>query len=89
MGPPGAGIGWVAFGAMARHCARPACAQRASATLGYDYQRGVVWLADLSAEPHPMSYDLCARHATALGVPRGWELRDRRGEARPLVAEAS
>lgn len=84
-----AGIGSVAFGAMSRQCARPACAEHASTTLGYDYRRGMVWLTDLSAEPHPMSYDLCARHATALGVPRGWELRDLRGASRRPVAEAS
>jgi hypothetical protein len=74
---------------MTRHCARPACAERASATLGYDYGQGVVWLADLSAMPHPMNYDLCGRHATSLGVPRGWELRDLRRSTRTLVAEAS
>ncbi len=74
---------------MTRQCARPDCAEGASATLGYDYGQSVVWLADLAAEPHPMNYDLCGRHATALRVPRGWELRDLRREPRALVREAS
>ena len=37
-----------------------------------------MWLDDVADEPHPASYDLCRRHATAMTVPNGWELRDAR-----------
>jgi hypothetical protein len=50
----------------------------ASATLVYDYANRSAWLDDLSPEPHPMTHDLCDRHATSLSVPRGWRLDDRR-----------
>lgn len=63
---------------MARRCARPDCADGASTTLAYDYANSTVWLASLSAESHPMTHDLCDRHADRLSVPRGWQLRDRR-----------
>ena len=48
------------------------------ATLTYDYQARVTWLDVLAADRHPMSYDLCAGHAEAMTVPRGWRLEDRR-----------
>lgn len=68
-----------------RQCARPGCAEPATATFGFDYAGQVVWLVDLADESHPATYDLCRRHAAALGVPHGWELRDvRRGTAVPL-----
>ncbi|HEY8525500.1 MAG TPA: DUF3499 family protein [Acidimicrobiales bacterium] len=73
---------------MTRACARPACSEAASATLTYDYQARVTWLDALSGDPHPMSYDLCAAHAEAMTVPRGWRLEDRRGEAARLVTPA-
>jgi hypothetical protein len=38
-----------------------------------------VWLDHLSDERDPHDYDLCQRHAGRLTVPRGWQLRDRRG----------
>jgi hypothetical protein len=50
----------------------------AVATLSYNHAHATVWLDDLAAESHPSTYDLCARHAGHLAVPRGWELRDRR-----------
>jgi hypothetical protein len=63
---------------MSRTCARPGCSTVAAATLTYDYAASTAWLATLSDESHPMSYDLCERHADGLGVPHGWALRDRR-----------
>lgn len=63
---------------MTRQCARPDCADQATATFGYDYGERTVWLTDLATEPHPSTYDLCRRHANALRVPVGWQLRDRR-----------
>ena len=66
---------------MRRSCARPTCALAASATLGYDYRGQTVWVDPLSDEPHPMTHDLCGRHADALSVPNGWRLHDRRDDA--------
>ena len=66
---------------MLRSCARPACAAPASATLAYDYAGQSVWVDPLSDESHPMTHDLCGRHADSLSVPRGWELHDRRVDA--------
>jgi hypothetical protein len=74
---------------MTRQCARPDCAEQATSTFGYDYRAGTVWLVDLADEPDPSTYDLCRRHANALSVPRGWELRDRRTLVPTLVREAS
>lgn len=63
---------------MARRCARPDCAAVAATTLSYDYPASTVWLDGLDDESHPMTHDLCDRHADSLSVPRGWQLRDRR-----------
>ena len=63
---------------MSRHCARPGCNQPAIATLTYDYGNRVAWIDRLSAEDHPMTHDLCERHASSLSVPKGWRLEDRR-----------
>ena len=64
---------------MTRACARPACAEAATATFVYDYQTRTTWLDALAGERHPMAYDLCSAHADGLRVPRGWKLVDRRG----------
>lgn len=72
---------------MQRHCARPGCTSTATATLTYDYAGGTVWLDHLSAEAHPMTHDMCTRHADSLGVPRGWLLQDRRPSAAPLFID--
>lgn len=74
---------------MTRHCDRPDCAEPAIATFAYGYSERTVWLIDLNDEPHPFTYDLCGRHAEALSVPRGWELKDRREVVLPFVREAS
>jgi hypothetical protein len=63
---------------MTRTCARPGCSTVASATLTYDYAGSTAWLEGLASEGHPMSYDLCDRHAEGLSVPVGWSLEDRR-----------
>ena len=72
----------LACAAMNRACARPACADLATATFVYDYEARTTWLDGLAGERHPMAYDLCAVHADGLRVPRGWRLVDRRGDAR-------
>ncbi|MBS1849129.1 MAG: DUF3499 family protein [Actinobacteria bacterium] len=71
---------------MQRHCARPGCTRSATATLTYDYAAGCVWIDRLTDEAHPMTHDLCSRHADTLGVPRGWLLQDRRSPAAPLFS---
>jgi hypothetical protein len=67
-----------------RRCARPGCTDHAIATLTYDYGGSAAWLDDLAAEDHPMTHDLCARHADRLSAPNGWVLHDRRQVA-PLL----
>jgi Protein of unknown function (DUF3499) len=65
---------------MSRLCDRPICGEPAGVTLTYSYDDGTVWLDHLAADDHPMSYDLCDRHAGGLRVPRGWRLADRRSD---------
>jgi hypothetical protein len=69
---------------MTRQCDRPSCSEVACATLAYDYKQRITWLDPLADEPHPMAYDLCHGHATAMTVPLGWRLEDRR-LPRPVV----
>jgi len=70
---------------MRRRCARPACDQSATVTLSYGYQAATVWLDELAAEGHPMTHDLCGRHAARTVPPRGWKLVDRRAGAGMLA----
>jgi len=62
---------------VSRTCARPGCSRTAAATLSYAYADSIVVLENLSDEAHPMVHDLCAGHAAAVRVPRGWQLEDR------------
>jgi hypothetical protein len=50
-----------------RLCARPGCGAEAEA-----------WLVDVDEHATRTHSDVCARHADALVLPRGWELRDAR-----------
>jgi hypothetical protein len=52
----------------------------------YEYGNRSAWLDGLWQEPHPMTHDLCDRHAGSLSVPRGWRLEDRR-VVEPLFGE--
>ena len=61
-----------------RICARPACSSAAVATLSYRYEASQVWIEHLATERHPMTHDLCLRHADNLSVPNGWRLLDLR-----------
>ena len=63
---------------MRRGCARPACGEPATVTLSYGYESATVWLEPLTPEGHPMTHDLCDRHAARTVPPRGWELVDLR-----------
>ncbi|HRW37743.1 MAG: DUF3499 family protein [Acidimicrobiales bacterium] len=67
---------------MRRACARPGCSEPATATLSYGYASATVWLEPLTPEGHPMTHDLCDRHAARTVAPRGWELVDERAPVR-------
>ncbi len=57
-----------------RGCSRPACRQVAVYTLTYVYRDSTAVLGPLAAYVEPHCYDLCARHADRLTVPRGWDV---------------
>ncbi len=61
-----------------RQCAKPTCDNLAAATLSYHYETATVWVEHLHAEGHPMTHDLCLRHADGMVVPQGWTLEDAR-----------
>lgn len=61
-----------------RRCSRNGCRWPASASLTYAYARSIVWIEDLTPQPHPAAYDLCAAHAERLAVPIGWTKEDLR-----------
>lgn len=65
---------------MSRQCERPDCAARASVAYGFDAARRTAWFADLSAVTGDAATAgaLCAGHARAMVLPRGWWLDDRR-----------
>jgi hypothetical protein len=55
----------------------------------YGYGVRTVWLDDLEPERSPAGYDLCTDHADGLGVPQGWERRDRRRQHGDRRGEAT
>ena len=71
---------------MRRGCARPACSEAARVTLSYGYESATVWLESLTPEGHPMTHDLCERHASRTAPPRGWQLVDLRTVAEPIAS---
>lgn len=73
---------------MRRRCARPGCSETTTVTLSYDYKGATVWLEHLAAEGHPMTHDLCDRHAARTKPPRGWQLVDQRHMVEPLIFKA-
>jgi Protein of unknown function (DUF3499) len=56
-------------------------------TLTYVYRDSTAVLGPLAAYVEPHCYDLCARHADRLTVPRGWDVV--RLPAAPAEAEAA
>ena len=68
-----------------RKCTRQRCRWPASASLTYAYLKKVVWVEDLTPQPHPAAYDLCAAHAERLGVPIGWLKEDLRVVPPPVT----
>ncbi|OII13297.1 uncharacterized protein DUF3499 [Curtobacterium flaccumfaciens] len=57
-----------------RICSKVACGASAASTLTYDYGDSMVVVGPLSTRVEPHGYDLCARHAATLRVPRGWQV---------------
>lgn len=57
-----------------RQCSKVACDGIATATLTYVYADSMAVLGPLSLRQEPHSYDLCARHAERLSVPKGWQV---------------
>lgn len=68
-----------------RLCARPGCGAPATATLRFQPTLRQAWLVDLDESASRTQGDLCSRHATALVLPRGWELHDERSTGPRLV----
>jgi hypothetical protein len=69
-----------------RLCAKTGCAHEAVATCSFHYPLRQVWIAPLSLDPQPGSYDLCEHHADRLVAPLGWTLSDVRVDEPPKAA---
>ena len=72
-----------------RLCARPGCGTAAAATLRFQPTQREAWLVDLDDNAARTEGDLCARHASGLVLPRGWELHDERTHIAPATAPAA
>jgi uncharacterized protein DUF3499 len=72
-----------------RLCARPGCGTIAAATLRFQPTQREAWLLDLDVSTTRVDGDLCARHAAALVLPRGWELHDERSTIPSAVTPIS
>lgn len=59
---------------LVRRCSRTACLAPAVATMTFAYAESTAVLGPLALEREPGAYDLCARHAESISVPRGWEM---------------
>jgi uncharacterized protein DUF3499 len=57
-----------------RRCCRPGCPHYAVATLTFVYSDSTAVIGPLATAREPHSWDLCARHASRITAPRGWEL---------------
>jgi hypothetical protein len=64
-----------------RRCSRPGCPVEATWAVGFDPVARVAWLTELDRVAPIV---LCAAHADALRLPRGWSGRDERGTAPAL-----
>jgi hypothetical protein len=61
-----------------RHCRKSGCRGEAAATCSFNYPLRQIWIAPLSYDPEPGSYDLCEDHAARFVAPIGWTLSDLR-----------
>lgn len=59
---------------VSRQCSKSGCTGPAVGTLTYVYRDSTAVLGPLATYAEPHTYDLCARHAGRLTVPRGWEV---------------
>ena len=76
------------YGAYTRRtCARPGCGVPAAATLRFLPTQREAWLVDLDDAAARTEGDLCARHAAALVLPRGWQLHDERSPSQTPLGE--
>lgn len=66
-----------------RTCRRTGCNDTAAATLSFRYETRQVWVHLLTADVPGTRYDLCAAHADALTVPKGWHRVDERPPSPP------
>ena len=71
-----------------RACARPGCGTPAAATLRFLPTQREAWLVDLDDAAARTEGDLCARHAAALVLPRGWQLHDERSGSDAVLTAA-
>lgn len=58
------------------------------ATLTYNYKDSTAVLGPLSTAAEPHAFDLCELHASALTVPRGWEVIRLQTEFEPAPPSA-
>lgn len=68
---------------VSRQCSKSGCTGPAVGTLTYVYRDSTAVLGPLATYAEPHTYDLCARHAGRLTVPRGWEVVRLGGENLP------
>jgi len=57
-----------------RRCSRSSCDALAVATLTYVYAESTAVMGPLAATHEPGAYDLCAKHAESLSVPKNWDV---------------
>ena len=69
-------------------CARPGCGAVAAATLRFQPTQREAWLVELDDTSPRTEGDLCARHAAALVLPRGWQLHDERVDRPDAIDDA-
>ncbi|MDY5153504.1 DUF3499 domain-containing protein [Actinobaculum suis] len=72
-----------------RKCSRVGCENAAVATMTYGYADATAVIGPLSPKPTPGGLDLCARHAEAVTVPRGWQMIRLRTEFEPAPPSES
>lgn len=72
-------------GGRIRRCSRSGCRWPASASLTFAYSQQQAWIEDLTQDPQPAAYDLCAAHAERLAVPIGWTKQDLRVTPPPVT----
>jgi hypothetical protein len=70
-----------------RRCSKSGCAERAVATLSYNYAEQIATLSHLQQYPEPHTYDLCQDHGERLIIPRGWKVITTELNQEPIFQE--